>query len=118
MKKFLITLAMLTGVGAAFAYSYDTNLPLAGGSIADKQLQNKTLFTAYMFAHRVATPDCQTFAITDTRVVEEKVDNKWQEIWTIDACTKQAEVPITFIDKGADSVYAIDPMGVKVITKE
>ena len=116
MKKILITLAMLTGVGAAFAYSYDTNLPLAGGSIADKQLQNKTLFTAYMFAHRVATPDCQTFAITDTRVVEEKVDNKWQEIWTIKACSKTATVPINFELKDSGATYAIDPMGVRVIT--
>lgn len=117
-KKAFFSLLLIFGVTtAAFAYSYDTNLPLPGKSIADTKLQENTLFTAYMFAHRVADADCQTFAITDTAVSKEKVDNKWQEIWTINACSRTATVPINFEIKENGGTYAIDPMGVRVIKK-
>ena len=116
IKKALCSLIALAGVTvAAYAYSYDTNLPLPGKSIADTKLQENTLFTAYMFAHRVAAPDCKDFAIVDTAVSQEKVDNKWQEIWTIKACSKIATVPINFEIKENGGAYAIDPMGVRVI---
>ena len=117
LKKALCSLVALAGLTAAvYAYSYDTNLPLPGKSIADTKLQEDTLFTAYMFAHRVAAPDCQDFAIVDTIVSQEKVDNKWQEIWTIKACSRTANVPINFELKEEGGTYAIDPMGVRVIT--
>ena len=45
---------------------------------------------------------------------EEKVDNKWQEIWTIRACSRTATVPINFELKEDGGSYAIDPMGVRV----
>ena len=115
MKKTLFSLvALLSVTGAVFAYNYDTTLPLPGKSIADTKLQENTLFTAYMFAHRVAPANCKDFAIIDTAVSEEKVDNKWQEIWTIKACSKTAFVPIDFTVKETGAVYAIDPMGVRV----
>lgn len=117
-KKALCSLLAVAGVTAAvYAYSYDTNLPLPGKSIADTNLQQNTLFTAYMFAHRVAAPDCKDFAIVDTAVSEEKVDNKWQEIWTVQACSKSANIPINFELKPEGASYAIDPMGVRVTTK-
>lgn len=115
-KKALFSLIAIAGLAsAAYAYNYETNLPLPGKSIADTKLQENTLFTAYMFAHRVATPDCKDFAIIDTNVSSEKVDNKWQEIWTIKACSKSAMVPINFEIKENGGTYAIDPMGVRVI---
>ena len=115
LKKALCSLLALAGLTAAvYAYSYDTNLPLPGKSIADTKLQENTLFTAYMFAHRVATPDCKDFAIVDTAVSQEKVNNKWQEVWTIKACSKTALVPINFELKESGATYAIDPMGVRV----
>ena len=118
IKKVFCSLLALIGLATVvYAYNYDTNLPLPGKSIADKKLQENTLFTAYMFAHRVATPDCKDFAIIDTNVSNEKVDNKWQEIWTIKACSRTATVPINFEIKENSETYAIDPMGVKV-TKE
>ena len=117
LKKILCSLfATIALTFAVYAYNYDTNLPLPGKSIADVKLQQNTLFTAYMFAHRIATPDCKNFSIIDTSVSEEKVDNKWQEVWTIKACTKTALVPINFELKENAGTYAIDPMGVKVIT--
>lgn len=118
IKKVLCSLLAIAGVASAvYAYNYDTNLPLPGKSIADTKLQENTLFTAYMFAHRVATPDCKDFAIVDTAVSQEKVDNKWQEIWTIKACSRTATVPIKFELKENGGMYAIDPMGVRVLEK-
>ena len=119
LKKIFGLLIAIFGISVAVnAYSYDTNLPLPGKSIADKKLQEDTLFTAYMFAHRVATPDCKEFAIVDTAVSQEKVDDKWQEIWTIKACSKTATVPINFEIKESGATYAIDPMGVRVLTNK
>ena len=116
MKKAIFSIVALLGLTTAvFAYNYDTNLPLSGKSIADQKLQENTLFTAYMFAHRVATPDCKSFAIIDTAVSQEKVDNKWQEVWTIKACSKTALVPINFELNEKGGTYAIDPMKVRVL---
>jgi len=118
LKKTFCTLLAVAGLTAAvYAYNYDTNLPLPGKSIADTKLQENTLFTAYMFAHRVAAPDCKDFAIIDTAVSAEKVDNKWQEIWTIQACSRTATVPINFELKEAGGTYAIETMGVIVTNK-
>jgi len=115
LKKMLCFLFAIVGVNSAvYAYNYDTNLPLPGKSIADTKLQESTLFTAYMFAHRVAAPDCKSFAIVDTSVSGDKVDNKWKEIWTIKACSRTATVPINFEIKENRATYAIDPMGVRV----
>ena len=118
MKKGICLALLFAGlVTTAFAYTYDTNLPLPGKSIADTKLQQDSLFTVYMFGHRIATPDCQNFAITDTKVSKPKVDNKWQEIWTVQACSKSANIPINFELKPEGASYAIDPMGVRVTTK-
>ncbi len=115
LKKALFSFIALIGIiTAVYAYNYDTNLPLPGKSIADTKLQENTLFTAYMFAHRVAAPDCKDFAIIDTAVSSENQNNKWQEIWTIKACSRTATVPINFEIKDEGSTYAIDPMGVRV----
>lgn len=118
MKKGLFLGLIAASIAtAAFAYSYDTNLPLPGKSIADTKLQQDSLFTAYSFAHRIAAPDCQSFSIVDTQVSKAKLDNKWQEIWTIKACTRTATVPINFEINEDGATYAIDPMGVRVTNK-
>ena len=115
MKKVIFSLVALFGLSLAVnAYTYDTNLPLPGTTIADEKLQQDSLFTVYMFAHRVAAPDCKDFSIVDTKVATEKVDNKWQEIWTIKACTRTVNIPINFQLTDDNAVYAVDPMGVKV----
>ena len=115
LKKIMFSLMTLAFVAtAAIAYSYDTNLPLPGKSIDGEKLQQESLFTVYMFAHRIAAPDCKAFSITDTNVSKERVDNKWQEVWTIKACSRTATIPINFELKDDGNMYAIDPMGVRV----
>ena len=114
MKKKLSLLLLMAGITAsAYAYTYDTNVPLPGKSIAGEKLQKETLFSAYAFAHRIAPVDCTEFSIVDTNFSKEKVDNKWQEIWTIKTCSKTAYVPINFEIRDNIDVYAIDPMGVR-----
>ena len=115
MKKGICLALLLTGiVSAAFAYTYDTKVPLPGKSIAGDKVQQETLFTAYSFAHRIATPDCTEFAIVDTQVSKPKKDDAWQEIWSIKACQKTALVPIDFsYNKDGSLKYAIDPMQVR-----
>ena len=117
-KKAIFSLLAIVAISSvAYAYSYDTNLPLPGKSIAGEAVQRNTLFTAYSFAHRVAAPDCKDFAIIDTNVSSPKQDNKWEEVWTIKACSRVADVPITFTIKDSGTTYAIDPMGVRVTNK-
>ena len=114
MKKGICLALLLAGtIASAFAYTYETKVPLPGKSIAGEKIQQDSLFTAYAFAHRIATPDCTSFAIVDTNVSKAKVDNKWQEIWTIQACSRTAYVPINFEIKEKGTIYAIDPMGVR-----
>lgn len=118
MKKIIFLASMFLSLSAVvFAYDYNISLPLPGKSIADIKLQQNTLFTAYMFGHRIAVPECEKFDIIDTQVSKAKVGNKWQEVWTLKACSKTALIPINFELKPEGATYAIDPMGVKVISK-
>ena len=57
------------------------------------------------------------FASQEGRSVE-KVDNKWQEIWTIKACSKTALVPINFELNEKGGTYGIDPMKVQVLSND
>lgn len=119
MKKGICLALLLAGViSAAFAYTYDTQPPLPGNSIAGVKYQEETLFTAYSFAHRIASPDCTTFSIVDTQVSKPKVDNSWQEIWAIKACEKVANVPIDFsINDDGTLKHAINMMNVRYRSK-
>ena len=115
MKKIICSVLLMLGfVSAVFAYTYDTKTPLPGKSIAGEKAQQETLFTAYSFAHRIASPDCTSFAIVDTQVSKPKTDNAWQEIWSIKACQKTALVPIDFsVSEEGKVKYAINPMNVR-----
>ena len=48
---------------------------------------------------------------TVAAVSQEKVDNKWQEIWTIKACSRTATVPINFEIKDGEFVSIVGPSG-------
>lgn len=116
MKKMLCLAMLALCAGTAFAYNYETGVPLPGKTIADEKLQQDTMYTVYMYTHRVATPDCQSFVITDTNVSKAKADDKWQEIWTVKACSKTANIPVNFELKDNGTQHSIDYMNVKVST--
>jgi hypothetical protein len=115
MKKGICLALLLAGVvSTAFAYNFNTDLPLPGKSIASAQVQRDSLFTVYSYGLRIAAPDCQTLSITDTNVTKPMQNGSWGETWTIKACSRTAKVPITFTNTEAGTTYAIDYMNVKV----
>ncbi len=114
MKKGLWLLILATMTIPVFAYTYDTNIPVPGKTLADGKLQTEMLFPVYAYGLRVAASDCQEFAITNTEISKEKENGAWEEIWTVKACTRTARIPIKFTTTEQGTEFAIDPMGVKV----
>lgn len=114
MKKVLSILTLLALTGTAYAYNYDNTLPLPGKTLTEASVQEEALFPVYAFGLRAASPDCKNFAIVDTEVSQEKLENKWQEIWTIKACSKNVLIPVNIETKDSGTRFAIDPINVKV----
>ena len=114
MKKGLLVLVATALTTAAFAYSYDTKVPVPGKTLADGRLQSEMLFPVYAYGLRIAAQDCHEFAITNTEVSKQKENGNWEEIWTVKACTRTARIPIRFSTTENGTDFAIDPMGVKV----
>ena len=46
--------------------------------------------------------------------VEAIENGSWEEIWTVKACTRTANIPVIFTEKEGGITYAVDPMNVKV----
>ncbi len=114
MKKGLLMLFAAAITTSVLAYSYDTKVPVPGKTLADGKLQSEMLFPVYAYGLRIAAPDCQEYAITDTVVSKAKENGNWEEIWTVKACTRTARIPIKFTITESGTDFAIDPMGVKV----
>lgn len=118
MKKTLCLTMMLAGmVSAVYAFDCETTVPLPGETMLDEKMQTEVLQPVYAYALRVAAPECQSLSILDTKLSKEKVDNAWQEVWVVKACSKKAAIPINFTIQEDKTEYAIDPMGVKVKDK-
>ena len=119
MRKTLCLTMMLAGlISAAHAFDYETTVPLPGDSILDEKMQTEVLQPVYAYALRVAAPECQSLSIIDTKLSKERVDNSWQEIWVVKACSKKAAIPINFTVKEDNTTdFAIDPINVKVKDK-
>ena len=115
MKKVLLSLlAVMTVTTFAYAYNYDKTIPVKGGTLADGKLQADMLFPVYAYGLRIAAPDCKDFSISDTKVTKQKKDGAWEEMWTVNACSRTDNIPIKFTTTENGTEYAIDPMGVKV----
>ena len=108
---FLLAAAITT---TAFAYNFDTNLPLPGKTITDSKLQSDMIMPIYYYSLRVAAPDCKDFKITNTEVTKAKENNVWSEIWTVNACQTTARIPVNFTQNAENTDYSIDYMNVKV----
>ena len=103
---------MLTG--AAFAYNFDTTIPVKGKTITDSKLQAEAIMPIYYYSLRIADLGCQDFAIVNTEVSKAKNNNAWSEVWTVKACSRTARIPINFTQGAEKTEYAIDYMNVKV----
>lgn len=114
MKKgLLITLATIALTTVAFAYSYDTKVPVPGKTLTDGKLQSEMLFPVYAYGLRIATADCQEYSISNTEVTKPKNNGSWEEVWTVKACSRIARIPIKFSTTEQGTDFAIDPMGVR-----
>lgn len=112
IKVLLLSLLMLTG--AAFAYNFDTTIPVKGKTITDSKLQAEAIMPIYYYSLRIADLGCQDFAIVNTEVSKAKNNNAWSEVWTVKACSRTARIPINFTQGAEKTEYAIDYMNVKV----
>ena len=110
----LSVLLLIMTVAAVYAYDFDSTIPVKGASITDSRLQSEMIMPIYYYSLRVAEPDCQNFAITDTEVSKTKENNMWSEVWTVQACTRTAKIPVNFTQGVDKTDFAIDYMNVKV----
>ena len=110
-KLFILTaIAFLLTFATVQATEYNVVIPVKGKTIAGEELQRNSLFTVYSFAVRTAPATCQQFSIVDTNVTKAKENGAWEEVWTVSACERNVNIPISFTDKGT---YSVNPMGVK-----
>lgn len=114
MKKGLLIMFLSALVIPAFAYNYDTKVPVPGKTLADGKLQSEMLFPVYAYGLRIAEYGCQDYSITNTEITKQKNNGAWEEIWTLKACKRTARIPIKFTTTEEGTDFAIDPMGVKV----
>ena len=115
MKKIsalLLTLLFISSV--VFAYNFDKTLPLPGKTITDSKLQAEIMMPIYYYSLRICEPGCKDFKISDTEVSKTKENGTWSEIWTVNACSRTAKIPLDFVQTADRTDYAIDYMNVKV----
>ena len=123
MKKlfiFLFGLSFLIG-STVFAQGYNTRLPLPGTSVANTKLQYDTLPPVYM-AVGIKALNCNNMKVIDTKVTKQPynleyrgqqvVGGHWEELWSVNACSKIYDVPIEFILDDTGASYVISPKNV------
>ena len=125
MKKFIALNILLLAIfisSASTVFAYSNRVPLIGTTIADKSLQKKTLMAAYLAVGTAMPTSCKKMSVLDTKVTKEpydleyqdekKIAGKWEEIWTINACQQEYDVPIEFIIDKTGTSYIIYPKNV------
>jgi len=109
IKKFIVlTVSFISIASCAFAGSIPVESRLPGVSLADKLLQSNALFNVYVAAGIKVGNNCRDFSAVNTMITKKPVVAKnadgqlyvassWEEMWTVKACGKYVNVPITFI---------------------
>lgn len=115
----VIGLSFISGI-CSFAQNYG-NYSLPGNSVANTKLQQDTLGTVFM-AVATKEKDCKNMRVTNTKVTKQPYDLKykgqqivggyWDEIWTVNACSKTYDVPIKFILDETGASYVISPKNI------
>ncbi len=123
IKKLFIAIVCITfSVGGyVFAQGYDTSLPLPGESVANKKLQYDTLRPVYMAVGTKAA-NCKNMKIVNTKVTKQPYNLKyrgqqvvgglWEELWSVNACSKIYDVPIKFILDETGATYMVSPKNI------
>lgn len=118
MKKLTLLLITLTILSSnAFAQNYDFNFPLIGESIANDKLQYDVVKKIYRDTAKIY-PACTSFKVKNTQIVhypydvEKKkgkyVSGYWKELWSIKACDKTIQIPITFYINKKKTTFIYD----------
>lgn len=110
MKKilsFLLLTFIFMPSTAVFARSYlGTELPLVGKTLLPQNMQAVVLGFVYSRVARDAK-GCNKLMLSDTKVTKEKsnveynrygneIGGTWSEVWSVNACGMNVEVPVDF----------------------
>lgn len=116
-KLFAVCLILILGNSARAAGGYDMNTPLLGDSIASDSLQFTVVKDLYSILSS-KMPYCFDYYISDTQIVHYPYDVKkkkgkyikgyWKELWSVNACGKIIQVPLTFYIDGKNTDYFFD----------
>ena len=98
--------------------SFNINVPLPGKSIANPKLQYDSLMGVYAAVGAI-DQNCDNFSVIDTAVIvspqnlvsknDNYVAGDWKELWTVNYCGKNAQVPIKFILDEQGATYLLNP---------
>ncbi|MBQ8459143.1 hypothetical protein IJ541_03455 [bacterium] len=124
MKKlFLSFIISCLFMPACFGANYNTRTPLPGNTLANRKLQYDTIMPVYM-ATGTKLKNCETMSIINTKVTRQPYNLKmqggqytqgqWEELWTVNACGKTADVPIKFILDSTGATYMISPNNIVI----
>ena len=125
MKKFLKGFLLILPIvlsNNCIASDFNYNVPLPGGSIANSKLQYDTIMPVYASVGTIARK-CQKMRIVNTQVIitpydlkiqnNKTVGGKWEELWTVEACSKQYDVPVKFVLDPTGATYMISPNNIQ-----
>ena len=120
MKKFFLNLILITAllfISQDCKCAYNMSVPAEGDSIADNELQSDVMKKLYK-SFSLKNPSCLDFSIKDTVLLHEPYDVKkkngkyiegyWEELWTINICGKNKQVPVTFYIKKGKTLFKIN----------
>ena len=121
-KLFILLFSLSFFIGySVFAQDYNISLPLPGTSAANTKLQYDTLQPVYMAVGTKAS-NCDHMKVIDTKVTKQPYNLKyrgqqvvgglWEELWSVNACSKIYDVPIKFILDDTGASYVISPKNV------
>ena len=70
--------------------------------LVDKDYVNNLLPMLSMYVSVEAVPNCKNVEILDTKITKQpagKDAKEWEEVWTLGACGKKVEVPLSLKDE-------------------
>ncbi len=102
----------------AWAKGYDMSVPLNGDSIASDSLQFIIVKDIYSKLSK-KLPDCYDYYVSNTQLIHYPYDvvkkkngkyksGYWKEMWSVSACGRVIQYPITFYIKGDTADYLIE----------
>ena len=115
MKRIFYLILLLFFCQASFAF--DMSLPVEGQSIANDSLQYEVLNKIYPITAKL-DPLCSDHRVSNTQVIHypynvkkkkgKYVDGYWKELWTVNYCSKNVQIPVTFQIKKNKMLFNIE----------